>query len=229
MLAVSAVLAGMALAVEPPSWVNLGNLSVARQVWDLCEIAGNSHLLAAGQNDATFDQAAVWRSTDRGVTWSRVLISQRNGTSLFCQMCGDAYERIWVVGSDGGSEALAYTADNGGTWNWVGGPPANPGVSGRSIVVIGDHLYHGGLVNDPYSISLYRLNVVTLEWELVVQYPQCNAITRLIHYNGRLLVFCRDRTTSAVRVFSYTPADMDEMARPVGMAAVTPASPAGTE
>jgi len=219
------LLMAAALAYEPPSWMNLGDLSGAIHARDLYEITGTGYLLAAGQFDNVFDQAAVWRSTDMGVSWSRVFKSDRGASSLFWQMRGDAYNRAWVVGSDGGAEALAYSANNGSTWTWVSGPPSSPAISGRSITTIGDYLYHGGEVATPYSTSLHRLNVVNMQWELVVQYPQCNAITRLKYYNGRLLVFCRDMTTSAVRVFSYTPSDLDARAVPVGLAETRPADP----
>jgi len=217
------LLIAAAIAYEPPSWVNLGNLDWGKLVYDIVEIPSNGWLLACGQRDYGNQHQCIWRSTDRGVSWSHVLTSTHDNTQ-FMQMQFDGFSRVWAVGWYGGAEALAYSADNGGTWTFVTGPPSSPTYNGCALQVVGNYLYFGGVVASPYSIALYRLNVVNMQWEMVVQYPQCNAIARLKYYNGRLLVFCRDMTTSAIRVFSYTPSDLDAKAVPVGFAETRPAA-----
>jgi len=214
---------GSTLAVEPPSWINLGNLRTATHVQDIIELP-SGRLVAAGMSrDLNQNRHAVWTSTDAGLSWSQRLTGSQTGESMY-QLQRDSYGRVWVVGTEEGAQSLAYSADEGWNWTWVAGPPANPAPSGYTIQIAGDYLYYGGAVGSPYSIALYRLNTVSLEWEMVVHYPQCDAITRMIFHNGQLLVFCRDKDIDAVHVFTHNPSDLDGSTRKLGRADVIPAA-----
>jgi hypothetical protein len=217
-VSVLVLLAGFSPAQEPPSWVNLGDLSGATQVRDLIEVPAYGVALACG---AYGGNSAVWKTTDGGQSWTREHLAYGS----FLQFDRDTLSgRIWVVSNyESSSYALYYSDDIGSTWTQVTAPPSNPNIAGQTIELVGNYLYFGGTISSPYSISLYRLNTASLEWELVTQYPQCSGITRLKSSNGKLLVFAKDKASNTIRVFSYAPSELDSKAVPVGKALATPA------
>jgi hypothetical protein len=213
------VMATTALAQEPPSWVNLGNLASATKVRDLLEIPTYNVVVACGM---TSSGNFIWRTTDGGTTWTTLYLG--TGDSGLVQLLRDpANGRLWVVGM-GASNPLYFSDDVGTTWTLESPPQSNPLISGRSIELVGNYLYFGGTVSSPYSIALYRLDLTNQQWELVTQYPQCSGITRLKYNNGKLLVFAKDKTSNMIRVFNYTPSDLDAGAVPVGKAETSKAT-----
>lgn len=194
-------------AQEPPTWLNLGNLSEAKEIRDILEIqkADTNILLACGiYHSSGHNRCGIWKSINGGQSWSRTTSTYE--LAAFLQLKYDSISQmIWSVRNNP-LASLVYSNDYGETWINVDGPPNNPLIIGRTIEIVGNYLYFGGNTQlDPYSISLYRLNLSTMEWEFVMHYPECNAITRLKYYNDKLYIFARDKSNTAIQVFTYIP------------------------
>jgi hypothetical protein len=212
---ISLVLMTSVWAIEPPGWVNLGELAET-QVRDILEIPATNILVACGFCDWSFHHDGhICRSTDGGQNWTTVL----EAGNYFAQLDRDSVSgRIWAVRASSGANTLYYSADTGRTWTGVTGPSSNPAVTGNTIEIVGNFVYFGGIIGAPYDIALYRLNQTTLQWEAVAAYYQCDAITRLKYHNNKLIVFARDRTQNRVRVFAHDPSELDKIAEPIGKA-----------
>jgi hypothetical protein len=219
-----AVLSAVALAQEPPGWVPLGNIPDATKVLDVLEIPGSNTLVACGWGNFP-SQPMISRSTNAGQNWSVVLNEWPYGTPVL-QLGRDAVSgRIWAVTGRSAENTLYYSTNDGQNWDSLSGPSQDPAVTGNCIEVVGDYLYFGGTINSPYSISLYRLHQTNLTWDLVSTYPECDAVTQLKFHDGKLFVFCRDKDEAKVRVFTYTPSELDARAIYVGKAETsTPSS-----
>jgi photosystem II stability/assembly factor-like uncharacterized protein len=221
------------VAQEPPGWVNLGALGYyARAVQAVLELSSTGTVLADGWGaDPGEAYEEIWRSTDSGLTWTRVQWRHLQSYVDHVKLTEDLSSHwVWAVRSSDPSPLLCST-DDGQNWTSFSGPPSNPVTQGNSIAVIGNYLYYGGSVGDPYTTCLYRLNETTLEWEVVVCYPQCDAITCL-EYNeadGKLHVFCKDASQALVRVFSYTPSELGRRAKPIGKATRAAIEPVNTK
>jgi hypothetical protein len=226
-LAVAAVLLAAVtslVAQEPPGWVKLSDVGEAGKVQAVLELSSTGTLLAGGVawDPGNGYYRGIYRSTDSGQTWSIPLMV--SGYGYYTKLTEDLSSH-WVWALINGE--LHLSTDDGESWTGVSGPPSNPASIGNAVVVIGNYLYFGGSVSDPYTTCLYRLNETTFEWETVVCYPQCDAITCL-EYNeadGKLHVFCKDASQALVRVFSYTPSELGRRAKPIGKATRAAAEP----
>jgi hypothetical protein len=201
--AIIVLLAGIAPAEEPPSWLPLPGQPGTSIATDILEIPGQGTLLVCGMGGN--NGSVVFRSTDRGSSWSQTLY--RPWAWAFTQLARDSVtERVWVTGNGRGyGPQLYYSDDDGASWTPETLPQSYPTYDPRSMEIVGDYLYLGGETSSPYSICLYRLQQDSLSWEMVTDYIECDAITRLKYDNGKLLVFARDKNHSQTRVFTYTP------------------------
>ena len=206
-------------AQEPPSWIPLGDIPWGYGIYDILEIPGSNIILVCGTG---FANRGIWKTTNGGQSWSEVL----NVGSAVSRFERDSVSgRIWTYpGGRSGANTLYFTTDNGQTWTGVSSPPSNFAVSVNWIEVVGNYLYYGGSITNPYSICLYRLHQDSLVWEMVTQYPQCNSITTLKFHNNKLVVFAKDKVQNFLRIFSYTPAQLDEKAKFLGKAETSEAS-----
>jgi hypothetical protein len=200
--AILVLFAGLSPAEEPPSWVPLLPGVGFGIVTDILEIPGQGVLIACGGTVGPWDYSCVSRSTNQGATWTYVYGQLYGGP--FIQLTRDsATGRVWMLRPNN-SRPLYYSDDLGVNWTSMDGPnPSN--YAPRSMELVGDYLYYGAEVNSPYSICLYRMRQDSLQWEMVTDYTECNAITRLKYHDGKLLVFARDTNGLQTRVFSHTP------------------------
>ena len=217
-------------AQEPPAWVNLGELPYAAAVRDMLEIPGTNTLLACGVTTVIPElflipyEARIWKSTNGDQSWSTVLNLRQYGSAppLWVQLKYDFVSgRIWARRATSGANTLHYSTDNGDNWTGVSTPVSNPPISANAIEIVGDYVYFGGTISNPYSIGLYRLHQTSLEWEMVKLYPECNTICNLKYHNGKLIVFARDKNGTLIRVFSHSPDELDRNTVSLGKASVS--------
>jgi len=217
-LAATIVLATTALAQEPPSWEPLGNLPSCWRVRDIAEIPGSGILIACGYAGGGWYY--VWRSTDGGRSWTRTTLPGTYPDEGMRLARDSASGCLWILQSTPSPSSLYRSTDDGQSWSAVSGPAGNL-TQNNTMEVVDNYVYLGGTFSTPYSALLYRLNQTSLQWEMVTDYIECNAITRLKYNNGKLLVFAKDMTLPQTRIFSHTPSDLDRLAKPIGVATVT--------
>jgi hypothetical protein len=202
--AILVVFGEFVMADEPPSWLNLGDLSVANIVRDIIAVPGTDVILACGSGSAQWYFPCIWRSSDRGASWVTTLAYSWDGGNVPQLARDSATGRIWAIQTVGGynqpHSPLYYSDDTGRTWTGVSAP-----YTPCAIEAVGNYLYYGGSCGSPYSIRLYRLSQDSLHWEMITDYLECDAITRLKYHDGKLLVFAHDKSVQQTRVFSCAP------------------------
>jgi len=212
---ISLLLVTSVWAQQPPSWINLGDLPGAYQIRDVLEVPGQNVIFACGYKDNYW--SAIWKTTNGGQNWTNIL---QGAHVAFVQLKRDSVSgRIWAVQTTGATSAPIYYTDDLGTyWTPVAGPSSSPITTAYAIELVGNYLYYGGDISNPYYICLYRMHKTTLQWEMVTQYTGCNCIAKLKYSNGKLLVFARDSGGSKMRVFSHTLSELDKNAKPIAAA-----------
>jgi hypothetical protein len=199
------MLGAFANAEEPPSWLPLGNLGgyyEACKARDIVQVPDTSIIVACGQATVSnWRWPQLWRSTDQGANWAYVSSPGADGYGYeLTQLVRDsATGKLWAAGE--GWFRLALSTDNGASWSWDVTTP----YPACAIEPVGNYLYFGGTASGPYHVCLYRLSQDSLQWEMVTELTQCNAITQLKYYDGKLLVFARDENGQQTRMFTYTP------------------------
>lgn len=228
-------LSSILLAQSGPTWRVLGNLQDAQKVWAFLEIPGTDIVLAGGR--AYSNYAAVWKSTDRGNSWTRKFC-QRYSSEGIKQFAFDEDKNIIFAGiaeNDGSYiewNSLVRSNDMGETWTFIPHPVSlGNRAEAHSIILLNDKLYvafndkHTENGNSSYwsiySAELYRLDVSDPNpdnwyWEFVMQYPELDYLMRLTEKDGKIYVFGKDKATDGIRFFVYDPETMDKTATKVG-------------
>ncbi len=113
----------------------------------------NNIMIATGGNSSSTALAGIYRSTDRGLTWSNVLLKTSVGIDIYRNTLafdpstsnGSASTVVyWISESDIASPGLYKSTDNGATWSLknasfntgqVKCAPISPGGSGRLYMI----------------------------------------------------------------------------------------------
>ena len=227
------LIATVLYAQEPPAWLPMGNLDRADKIWTFLEIPGTSIILAAGRADR--DEAAVWRSTDGGQSWSRPFHSWYSVEGVR-ELAFDANRNIIfacisnITGSYLEYDPLWYSTDLGESWASVAIPTNwGPRAGIHSIALYDNKLYvvleevrtENGNYWGIYSGMLYRLDISSADpndwtWEFVMQYPELNYLVRLAVNNGKLFVFGKDYDRDAIRIFTHSLQELNAKATTIG-------------
>ncbi|RMF54403.1 MAG: hypothetical protein D6748_16455 [Calditrichaeota bacterium] len=233
-LLMSAFFMNRTLAQSGPSWLIQGNLDGATKIWDFIEIPNTSIIIAGG---LAGDNAAIWKSTNGGLTWTRKFYVWHSHWSQrgIAQFAYDGVKNIIFACSALNYShldwlSIHYSIDQGETWTSL----VHPEILGQnagafSILLLNNKLYIAYQEDRPengnnwniYSAMLFRLDVSSVNpsdwvWEFLMQYPELDYIMRLAEKNGMLYVFGRDKASNAIRVFTYNTQVLDNMATRIG-------------
>ncbi len=202
---------GIAWPQSPPGWVVQGNLPDASGIRDMIQLPWNPNVvLAVGYDRNGWYHASIWKSTNKGNTWSYVFWPGSNDDYFRVIDVDSSKFRIWALGdlTFGNMEnSLYYSLDEGDNWTDVPYPNALDSVGyPRAMKVVNSKVYYGGWNNGSNQIKLYRYNTTNpnpsnWNWEKVTTFNNADAITQFLQKGQELYIFVRNSNHTKILVY----------------------------
>ncbi len=225
-MAIMVIVGGILNAQSGPSWLQMGNLLGAYEIFDILEIPNTNVVIAAGLVSDWSWHGGVWKSVDGGHTWTRK--AYYGGLGFYNLQYDTLKNIIFALGDI--RYFLIYSTNHGEQWHEIYYPYFIGDGAAMSSVLVNGKLYAGfytWMNHRYYSPVLLRLDYSDPDtnnwyWELICQYPELQdtaGVFQLLYKDNKIFVFGEDKGGNGIRIYTYDISTLDKMAKPIGTVA----------